>query len=1210
MTRFKTFFLRFWPILVLIAISVLLFLANYVPGTYLLGWDNTLPELNFAVNFEHFFYGVWQEYRGLGTLDGMAHTANMMHWFYSLVLSIFLPVSVIRYLINTLAHLLGGIGMYILLSQDILLKVSSKKSDKNIQLVALFGALLYQFNLMTIQMFYTPLELFSFHFAIIPWGIWSLRRYLQAPSVGNLLLIFLVNLLGVSQAHVPTVFIPYALTLGIILLFELLSNIRQNWKMVLASGFVLITVNAFWGFTYLYSAMHKSAEISASKQNRLGTDETFYRNFAWGDIKSVASFGGFQLDYNDWFLYDEQFDSIMREWVDHYQTSPYQVLSISISSFSVLGGIVLIYLVIKRKQYGFLSLLAIWLFAWSMLGTNIPGSRELTAVLRELIPFFFQIFRFTFTKFSLLYVALMSIMTAIALQFFSEKIPAKQIRFLPSIFTLAMLGFLAYPAFQVYFFYPALRVTVPDSYFKTADKINNSLSEARLATFPIHSLWGWTTGTHTWGYRGSGFFWQMIEQPLVDRSFDPWSKYNETAFLQLNRALYAQDLVAFKNAFEKFHISHILQDSSVFHPGNYQQALFAKETTQVFDSIPEISDVFHNDSLTIWETGATGTSLFLPSSLHKVSSNYVTEYTNADAAYALFDDYYQDDSESGNILPFSFLQKENVDSGQLRIENNFLVLEKSFNSPTVLQAQPYEETQRAIEFSFTVSNSKSGNWLEVLPRFPIFTSESSELPVPLTVPASLSQESVYLAQENKVLLIGPQKTHTYVLDFDVPKSFDLFEYNSFDSEELSTKAVSFTTPVASKQNEKVLANLTILGGFNPEDFSDFCLVLNEDQDCIISHSQLTSELLNTSKQISFGLVLDQGKEYTVPLPKAVLDKSSRISVSYHRYISSFKIDPKQFVDRYNRDLSAFLLEPITNLKIKIPDNSSNLDLYKDTSVDEYNCDSEKSGYVDIIKDSDDLIFKSGKGADLCSSYRLDLDKDLEYLFHLVGETKLGTGIRFYVLNPSTKRFDIDNYSGKGEFDSWYTLSPSQNTFTEQKRADFQLDIRLDAFENQSNKVRVSEAKFVPMPLSWLASLSSLPSEEELFASSFVTTPRRISPVLYTAWVKTESSSGIIVLSQSYDSGWIAFPSWKLWQNYSHMDYNGWANAWRIPEGEHQVIIFYWPQILSLGGYVLLITSGITLLFLCTKNQKRKKPIKNKKIKHLAHKTKSTLAPTK
>src|SRR3972149_9988357 len=94
----------------IILIEVILFFANFKPGTYLIGWDNIMPEFNLKLNFTRSIFSIWQEYRGLGVLDGLAHSANLMHTVYIWLLSIFLPDSMLRYVYTHLTHLIGGVA--------------------------------------------------------------------------------------------------------------------------------------------------------------------------------------------------------------------------------------------------------------------------------------------------------------------------------------------------------------------------------------------------------------------------------------------------------------------------------------------------------------------------------------------------------------------------------------------------------------------------------------------------------------------------------------------------------------------------------------------------------------------------------------------------------------------------------------------------------------------------------------------------------------------------------------------------------------------------------------------------------------------------------------------------------------------------------------------------------------------------------------------
>src|SRR3989304_879402 len=163
------------PIGAVLLVEILLFKSNYVPGTWLTGWDSTQPELNISEHFSRNFGAVWQEYRGLGVLDGMGHAPNLVPPTYFLVFFI------------------------------------KKRGEPIKTLVASIASVFYLFNPATIQMFYAPLELFIIHFGFLPWLFLVLVNYLDSGKKKDLLTLFLVNLLAVSQAHVPTIFIVYAL---------------------------------------------------------------------------------------------------------------------------------------------------------------------------------------------------------------------------------------------------------------------------------------------------------------------------------------------------------------------------------------------------------------------------------------------------------------------------------------------------------------------------------------------------------------------------------------------------------------------------------------------------------------------------------------------------------------------------------------------------------------------------------------------------------------------------------------------------------------------------------------------------------------------------------------------------------------------------------------------------------------------------------------
>ncbi|MEJ2276721.1 MAG: hypothetical protein P8Y70_03075, partial [Candidatus Lokiarchaeota archaeon] len=61
--------------------------------------------------------------------------------------------------------------------------------------------------------------------------------------------------------------------------------------------------------------------------------------------------------------------------------------------------------------------------------------------------------------------------------------------------------------------------------FELYEFFGKAPKQARVAFFPVQTFWGWNF--YSWNYRGSGFLWYGIEQPILDRAFDVWSKHNE-----------------------------------------------------------------------------------------------------------------------------------------------------------------------------------------------------------------------------------------------------------------------------------------------------------------------------------------------------------------------------------------------------------------------------------------------------------------------------------------------------------------------------------------------------------------------------------------------------------------------------------------------------------------------------------------------------------
>ena len=79
--------------LLIVLITSFLCWQNYVPNTWLSGWDTLHPEFDFPLNFQRVINGVWREEQGLGAVAGHSHMADLPRIILLYLLSFVFSVS-------------------------------------------------------------------------------------------------------------------------------------------------------------------------------------------------------------------------------------------------------------------------------------------------------------------------------------------------------------------------------------------------------------------------------------------------------------------------------------------------------------------------------------------------------------------------------------------------------------------------------------------------------------------------------------------------------------------------------------------------------------------------------------------------------------------------------------------------------------------------------------------------------------------------------------------------------------------------------------------------------------------------------------------------------------------------------------------------------------------------------------------------------------
>ena len=146
-----------------------------------------------------------------------------------------------------------------------------------------------------------------------------------------------------------------------------------------------------------------------------------------------------------------------------------------------------------------------------------------------------------------------------------------------SIFGLLLLR--SYPVFSGQLFGWQVKVPFPERYFNLQKTMQAQNHGGTTIYLPQPNYWGWLF--YDWGYRGSGFLWQLIPQPLLDRNFDAWSLFNQTAYQQFNLALQKNQAQEIANLINKYQLQYAIVDGSLMEAGEQNQQKVADRKSVV-----------------------------------------------------------------------------------------------------------------------------------------------------------------------------------------------------------------------------------------------------------------------------------------------------------------------------------------------------------------------------------------------------------------------------------------------------------------------------------------------------------------------------------------------------------------------------------------------------------------------------------------------------
>lgn len=1126
---------RFFPAIFFAILTLIIGFINYEPGMLLTGGDNLHPEFNFWINIKRSLFAAWQEYQGPGLLGGMGHASDLLRQLFLAFMSLFIPIDAVRYIFTMFTLFIGALGSYYLIRY--LLRISN---SSNTSILATLGALFYVFNLSTLQAYYIPYEVFTNHFAALPWQLLTFIWYLKSPSWKRVLVFSLVLLLSTPAAYVPTIFVVFCLAITILSLFIIplplrrsnnslkLTDIKLFLRRHMSIWLPLILVNAFWLFPFAHFTIQNAGINIHSKINQMVTETNFLINKEFGDIQDVMLLKSFWLNnVEPWFDGNNRY--MLLPWREHLANPGIEIIGFLLFAVVFLGAIT----GFRARNKVILGFVALFAFSMLMLTTATPPFSWINALIRDHVPIINQAFRFPFTKFSILTSLMYAIFFAFGAQwianFIKSKLPSDtNMRNLISPICYSLLAICLFiftlPYFKGDFIYAKEKLFFPNDYYQLFDFFEKQDPTTRIANFPQHTFWEWNY--YDWGYGGSGFLWYGIEQPILDRAFDVWSSTSENYYFEISHAIYSKNLKEFEDVLNKYNASWFIIDKHIINPAS-PNALFVKELEEMVAKSPRVKKIATFGKVDVYSLALQNPTSKFVSTLEKAPK--VNSFTrNAqDTAYTSFGPYQTTNQNNDRIYPFrSLFSLKTVEDQTFRLteEKNVLALTETIPPTTntlTLEVPEYLTEEQVVPLD-------------------IYASEvDGELEI------NMRMKSPKIFVDNQLVWGTDAVTTLFKLDEAYAKAL------KNGSLTLSLDMNGITDLKLSSQSAIAESTFLLLHENNVFTLSDN---QNKPVDSIrISRADLTK------------LTFKEAKPFVLPIS----NKERKVTALY----------PK-ITDPY-----IHFLGKVENLN------------------DVRRCDEFRKGTHKGIKTMENgqwvIKFSSNNAAACTSWYAHTLPHDQAYAVFVDAENIQGRGLHFWIENIDQKYATLETYlPGKKSKGRYAFINPPLEKFG--KAYSFHLDNISIGNDATSNTVRRLAA--YPIPYTFLTQItfsnSNLPryfSEGVGEAKLTVTHPNES---LYYITV-TEGNPKIISLSQSYDSGWklykvknhesgimhfmtLTLPFLFGSEEKNHIQIMNWSNGWILNENvasgtDHAYVAVYFPQYFQYLGFTLLFILFATAL---------------------------------
>jgi hypothetical protein len=677
----KTFFKKYWSVIFLIIILIVISVLSFVPGKYLLSNDNYSPELNPGLTIlRSIISPAWRSYRVLGFASD-SEQADIFRTGLMGLFNIALPSSSVAQIFSLTCLWTGVLSMAFLtraIARDF---VKTKYSN----VIFLLSGIIYLTTLWTAWVFNFNMMPYITQYGFLPLLILSLYYLFSAWSPKKLLFVFISAVLFTATSVIATLFlVDIVVIIFFIFLFGYLFEFKIK-RIVYTIGIILIT-QLFWILPFIHYTYSTSNDVINSSTNRAITSSTIDLEKQMMTLENSARFYTRLLGTTD--------DSSQNTYVfpqsnDYTNYDFFKVLGYIPLFFSILG---LLFVIIKKKFNLIPLWIALFVFLFLLKNQNAPLG-GIYIWLQDNIPIFKQIFRWVSSKLCQPYLMVLTITSGVGFLYFVDYLGSflkKKTRYIPvlilSIVAIAgLLGFSEY-LFKGNLFTQRASVTLPSEYKELATYLEND-PQSRIYYAPPSNNGYFRE--YSWGFVGSQFLGYVLPNPLMDMSLAIGSDVGERGMLKLDNDFESGSVDIFTKELNKYDVKYILVDRSLIK-GRYGYELNW-----------EALDMYTKSWNLVWQKN------FLE--LYEIPS--VNNETYIESLSGLSGTFERESSISPILNAFS------TDSGNFSISNGYLIQKFKYSGISQFVAlDPSKIDQETLPSTISYNGK---NEITVSPTIPI-----------------------------------------------------------------------------------------------------------------------------------------------------------------------------------------------------------------------------------------------------------------------------------------------------------------------------------------------------------------------------------------------------------------------------------------------------------------------------------------------------------